>query len=93
MENKELLEAIRGIIKEEISGVKKEMENLTNRIDGIEVKFDNRFNALDKQTELISIKVDEVNKSIAELKGETKTLEAVTKENLYDIAKLKSIKS
>ncbi|MCK8826361.1 hypothetical protein MWH25_01190 [Natroniella acetigena] len=79
MEDKELLEAIRGIVKEEVSEIKNQQKENAQILKAIE-----------ERTEVNSAKLDKIEHNIAQIQGDVLELKAVTKENLFAIAKLKS---
>jgi prefoldin subunit 5 len=75
--DKEILQAIRELLREEL-------EPIVSKLDSIEHKL----NSVHDQTATLTEFRTEVNVKLEELKD----LKDVTKENCYDIAKLKAIK-
>lgn len=82
MDNKELLESIRIMLKEEL---KKEL-------DPIKIKLEETYNmvsALEHSSQVNKAEQDNVKYDIAELKGTYGKLEIATAENTLEIARLK----
>jgi hypothetical protein len=75
--NNDDLQALRNLLKEELEPVK-------TKLDSIELKL----NSVHDQTAMLTEFRTEINIKLDELKE----LKEVTKENCYDIAKLKAIK-
>ena len=84
----------------EIGKTNNRLDGIYNRLDGMEDKISHLEKGQKELGESVNIliersantdsKLDKIESKITELTGETKNLEAVTKENLFDIAKLKS---
>lgn len=75
--NNDDLQALRNLLKEELEPIK-------TKLDSIELKL----NSVHDQTAMLTEFRTEINIKLDELKE----LKEVTKENCYDIAKLKAIK-
>ena len=93
MENKELLEAIRGIVKEEVSELKVGQDKLKKNQQELKKKLSLVFEQTGQLKEFrteSNTKLDKIGKDVVQLQGNILELKAVTKENLFDIAKLKS---
>jgi|GEM_PF-1455691 hypothetical protein len=86
--DKELLQELRELLREELEPIKKDIKDLKQgqedikiAIQELEPKNANRHVEIAEELKKINIKLDEL-----------KELKEVTKENCYDIAKLKAIK-
>ena len=87
MADNELLESIKEIVKEEVSEVKEEVSQIKKQ----QKENSQLLKAIEERTEVNSAKLDKIENEITQLQTSTLELKAVTKENLFDIAKLKSV--
>ena len=87
---------MKGVIKvseDKLDLILEKIDGLDNRMENMESRQDEMYKilrGLEERTKVNSAKLDNIEHDVAEVKGEARTLEAVTKENLFDIAKLKS---
>ncbi len=103
MENQELLQAIRQIVKEEVSAqvdpVKQDISGVKQEITKINIRLEND---VDKRLQLLAEgqqgmnekfqKLDQVAEDVEEIKLTTRALEAVTQRNSNDIRSLRAVK-
>lgn len=85
MENNELLEAIRGIVKEEVEPIKETLEELNVKVEQIGKKIDMTYD------EVVAIREDmtKMDGSINKVKATQRILEDVTAHNWNEIRGIK----